>query len=304
MKSLFKDEAAKHTIAAWFERFRARLSVPTESRVVATRFGDTHVLIGGPVSAPPVVVLHGALASSAHALVELAPLLEQFRVYAVDVIGQSVKSAEAELSVANDDHGRWLGDVLDQLGLSCAHIVGVSWGGFVAIRLAACAPERIDRLALLVPAGVVNGRAWPGFTRLALPMLLYRRWPSPHRRDRFLRSLLTTPDEAWTAYLGDAFRLYHLRMKVPRLATPSELAGFARPTLVIGAEHDVSIPGAALIARARQLFPRLAATELIAGARHCPPTTDDFRRWLGDRLARFLLASEPGALPHRPDAAA
>lgn len=302
MTSLFKGAAARFTLLGWFERFRAKLTVPTEGRTVTTRFGDTHVLVGGPHHAPGLVVLHGALASSAHVLVELAPLLERFRVYAVDVIGQSVRSADTQISVANNDYGLWLTDVLDGLGLARAHVVGVSWGGFVAIRLAACAPERIDRLALLVPAGVVSGPVWAGFTQLAWPLWMYRLRPSPQRRDRLMRHLLTTPDDDWSAYLGDAFRLYRLQMRVPARARPDELAGFTRPTLVIGAERDVSFPGAKLLARAAELFPGLAGTELLAGACHSPPATPEFRQWLGARLTAFFAADEARA--ERPAAAA
>jgi 2-hydroxy-6-oxonona-2,4-dienedioate hydrolase len=290
MMNLFKNEDARRTILHWHERFRARLTVPTESRVVATQFGDTHVLIGGPETGPPVVLLHGALASSAHLLVELAALLERFRVYAVDIVGQSVKSAETPISVANNDHGLWLVEVLDQLGLARPHVVGVSWGGFVATRLAICAPERIDRLALLVPAGIARSRVWAGITKMALPMLMYRLWPTPRRLERFLRHLLTTHGDDWTAYLGDALRLYNLRMRVPALARPAELARFTRPTLVVAAERDVGFPADQLLARAAELFPSLAGTELIRGAYHSPPTTPAFRQWMSDRLTRFLLA--------------
>lgn len=292
MTSLFKNEEAKHIILSWYERFRAKLAAPTESRTVATRFGDTHVLVGGPRAAPPVVILHGALASSAHLLVELEALLQHFRVYAVDVVGQSVKSAETRISVANNDHGLWLTDVLDQLGLARAHVLGVSWGGFIAVRLAICAPERIDRLALLVPAGVIDGPVWASLTKIALPMLMYRLLPGQRRLDRLVRHLITTHGDDWTPYLGDAFRHYHLRMSVPPIAQPAELAQFTRPTLVIGAELDVGIPGAKLLARAAELFPGLAGTELIEGAYHSPPTTSEFRRWMGDRLTAFLSADE------------
>jgi 2-hydroxy-6-oxonona-2,4-dienedioate hydrolase len=288
--TLFKSVEGRQAMLGWYEQFRARLPVATESRVVATRSGDTHVLVGGPAAGPSVVVLHGALSSSAHALTELAPLFERFRVYAVDIVGQSVMSAEAQPSVANNEYGLWLVDVLDQLGLARTHVVGVSWGGFVAIRLAACAPERIDRLALLVPAGVVKGPAWAGFTKLALPLLMYRLAPSERRLDKLMRHLLTTTGDAWTPYLGDAFRHYKLQMRVPALATPAELARFERPTLVFGAERDLSFPGASLIARARELFPGLAGAELIAGANHCPPSTAEFRSWLGGKLTAFLEA--------------
>lgn len=284
---MFKSEEARTRITGWFDRFRARLGVPTESRVVQTKFGPTHVLVGGPESGPPLVLLHGAMASSAHALVELAPLLQTFRVYAVDVVGQSVKSADARPSVSNDEYGRWLIEVFDGLSLKQAHLIGISWGGFVSIRFAALAPERITRLVLLVPAGMVSGNAWAGFTRMGLPLALYLLSPTPERLAKFVKNLLTTLDDDWAPYLGDAFRSYNLNMKVPVLAKPEELKALTAPTLVVAANADVSFPGEKLLARAAQLFPTLAGTELIE-AQHSPPTTDAFRGWLSTRIATFL----------------
>lgn len=291
MKSAFRGEQARAVLSQWFDRFRGRLRVPTESRTVDTRFGAAHVLVGGPETGPSVVILHGALASSAHVLHELAPLLERFRVYAVDVVGQSVKSADARPSVSNNEYGEWLRDVLDGLGLECPHVVGVSWGGFVAIRLAALAPERIRRLVLLLPAGVVNGSHWDGLTKIALPMMLYRLSPTQRRLEAFVRHLLTTTDDDWAPYLGDAVRAFNMDMRVPALARPEELQRLKAPTLVLGADGDVSFPGQRLLARATELFPSLADQELIRDCRHCPPTTDAFRRWLSERISGFLLAS-------------
>jgi pimeloyl-ACP methyl ester carboxylesterase len=293
MKSAFQGEEAKAVLQQWFERFLARVGAPTESRRVATRFGETHVLVGGPPGAPSLVLLHGALASSAHVLGELAPLLQRFRVYAVDIVGQSVKSADARPSVANNEYGEWLRDVLDGLALPRAHVVGVSWGGFVAIRLAAVAPERIERLVLLVPAGVVTGPAWAGLTRIALPMLLYRLSPSEARLRAFVRHLLTTLDDDWAPYLGDAVRSFQMDMRVPALARPAELAQLRAPTLVLGADGDLSFPGERLLARASELFPTLADRELLQDCHHCPPTTDAFRAWLSRRIGDFLLAGPP-----------
>jgi 2-hydroxy-6-oxonona-2,4-dienedioate hydrolase len=291
MTSMFKDAAARARVASWYDRFHARIPSPTESRVVETRFGDTHVLVGGPKDAPPVVVLHGALATSAHALVELAPLLERFRLYAVDVIGQSVKSAEARPRVDNDDYGHWLADVLDGLTLPRARIVGISWGGFAAIRLAAAHPERIEKLALLVPAGLVGSPLWDGWVRIGWPMTKYVLFPSEARLRAFVRNLLTTADDGeWARFLGDAFRAYNLNMKVPALARVEELRSFTAPTLVLAADRDASFPGAALLQRARELFPNLADSELITDCNHCPPTTDVFRAWLAQRIGAFLAA--------------
>jgi 2-hydroxy-6-oxonona-2,4-dienedioate hydrolase len=288
MKSLFQSTDDRESMRTWYERFRSQLPEPLESRRVPTSFGETHLLLGGPSDAEPLIVLHGALASSAHALRELAPLLEHFRVYAVDVIGQSVMSADTQLDVRNDDYGQWLTEVMNQLELPRAHVVGVSWGGFVAQQLAKVSPARIGRLVLLVPAGLVPN-PFSTFFKLGWPMMMYRAFPSEGRRRKLLERLLTTPDDHyWGSFLAEAFRAYRLDMRVPPLTTPEQMATLESPTLVIAADGDLSFPGAKLLERAADVFPNLAGTELVEGSRHCPPTTDEFRRWLGDRITGFL----------------
>ncbi len=234
------------------------------------------------------VILHGALASSSHLLLELEHLLAHFRVYSVDVVGQSVKSADARPSVSNNEYGEWLVEVVDQLKLERFALLGVSWGGFVATRFAVVAPSRITHLALLVPAGIVKGSAWAGLTKLAWPMTMYRMFPSEKRLAKFTRNLLTTPDDAlWRPYLGDAFRSYNFGMRVPMLAKPEELANLAAPTFVVAADRDVSFPGSALLERARVLFPN-CREELLENCLHSPPTTDEFRRSFGATLGAFF----------------
>lgn len=289
MSELFKSETAKSKVHAWHERFRARVKAPTTSREVTTRFGRTHVLIAGPEGAPAVVALHGAMASSAHLLVELEHLVSKYRVYAVDVLGQSVMSEDTRLSVKNDDYGAWLGETLDGLGLDTVNLLGISWGGFAAQRLAATAPHRIARLALLVPAGLVSGASWDGFVKMGLPMTMFLLSPNEQRLRKFVSQLLTTVDDEWMASLGDAFTSYEMRkMVVPKLSSLGEFASLKAPVLVLGAEHDVSFPGAKLVARAKELFPTLTDSEVLLGSKHSPPTTDAFRSWLGARLAAFF----------------
>lgn len=289
--TLFTSPEGKQALLDWYERFHARITAPTERRVVATRFGDSHVLVGGPVGAPNVVILHGALASSAHLMGELQGLLQRFRVHAVDVVGQSAKSADVQPSVKNDDYGHWLGDVMNGLGLDTAHVLGVSWGGFVSLRFAAVSPRRVERLALLVPAGMVTGPLWAGFSRVFWPMLRYRQRPTPERLVAATRNLLTTHDDDWAPYLGTAMTAFTSKMSVPKLARPEEFAGFSAPVLVIGADKDWSFPGEQLVKRAKALFTGPVETELLHDTNHSPPTTDAFRGWMAARLERFFLAS-------------
>jgi 2-hydroxy-6-oxonona-2,4-dienedioate hydrolase len=292
--TIFQDDNAKNRIATWFETFRSTLAFETESRRIETPFGETHVLVTGPADAPPLVCLHGALASSAHLLPELGTLVNRYRIYAVDVIGQSVMSADRRLDVRDDSYGTWLAAVCKGLGLSNVSIFGVSWGGFVALRTAKVAPELISALVLLVPAGVVAGPAWAGFAQVGWPMLTYRLSPSEKRLRRLFSALFTTHDDRWEKYFGDAVLSYRFDMRIPPLAKEEELAAFAarkRPTLFLGGDGDVSFPGQAVVDRAKQLIPH-AEIELLPSCKHCPPFDEAFRAQTADRIHAFVSRAQ------------
>jgi 2-hydroxy-6-oxonona-2,4-dienedioate hydrolase len=288
--SIYTSPEAAERLRAWPPRFRARIAAPLEERSVATSLGETHVLVGGPADAPPLVVLHGVMASSAHVMAEVAPLLDRFRVYAPDVLGHSPLSDDTRPPL--DQYGRWATEVLDGLGLGEVALCGVSYGGFVAIRAVMAAPERYCRLTLVVPGGLVAGSAWVGVTKLAVPMALYRWFPSQARLERFLTPQFTTLDPLWVSWLGDALLGFKMDMRVPPLATPEQLRGYCRPVQVFGASDDVHFPGPALLARAREVFPRVVDAELL-DCKHTPPFDDPFRERLCGRIASFLQSADP-----------
>jgi 2-hydroxy-6-oxonona-2,4-dienedioate hydrolase len=292
---MFESDAARARIRAFYDRFRARLAGPVEEVTLHTSFGLTHALLAGPCDAPPLVVCHGALASSAHVLPELGGLVDHHRVAALDVLGQSVMSEERRLDVRTDEHGRWVLESASALGLERFDLLGVSWGGFVARQAALVAPERVRKLVLVVPAGWVSGSAWRGFVEMGLPLMLYRAFPSQARFTRLLDGLTTESDAEWSAYLADAFRDYRLDLRIPPTLTAAEAATLRCPLLVLAAEGDVSFPGEKLLARVRELVPH-AEVELMRGVKHSPPATPAFRAWLGQRVGDFLRG-ESGAGP-------
>lgn len=285
--ALFLSDDKKATIRAWFDTFQAKSPVPTESRSVETSFGQTHALVAGPQDAPPLVVLHGAIASSAHALPELGPLLQTRRIYALDVIGQSVMSEDRRLELSDDSYGQWLVEATSALGLESFDLYGVSWGGFVGHKAARFAPERVTRLVLLVPAGFVAGNVWAGMRDAAWPMLRFRLFPSSKNLASVVKGQFTTIDADWTAYFGDALRCYRFAMRMPPLAKDGDFSSVKCPVLVFGAENDLSFPGAPLLKRVCELMPH-AEVELLKGSKHCPPFTDEFRSQMAARIERFL----------------
>lgn len=285
--TVWKNEEGRARLEAWYERFRARIPGPTESRLVKTAQGPSHVLLAGDASKPPLVCLHAMRTSAAHLMSELGPLLDHYYLIGPDLPVQSVRGPQVRLSLNDDSHVRWLTEVLDALNLGRVNLFGVSWGGFVARQVASLAPDRVHRLALLVPAGIVAGSNWQGFRQMFLPGLLYFIAPNQARLHRLLDPIFTTWDDDWAKYVGDTIHDLKIDSRIPPLATDEELRHLTVPTLVLAAEHDISFPADQLVKRVRELIPDVEA-EVMAGSKHSPPMTEEFRQWLTKRLTSFF----------------
>jgi pimeloyl-ACP methyl ester carboxylesterase len=143
------------------QRYRELLDgwpVPADHLRVPTREGETFVVASGPPDAPPLVLLHGSGSNTLMWAPDVAAWSERFRVYAVDLIGEPGLSAPARPPLTSGAYPLWFGDVLDALGVARAAVVAVSLGGWLALDFATRHPERVERLALLTPAGVATAK--------------------------------------------------------------------------------------------------------------------------------------------------
>lgn len=105
----------------------------------------------GPAGAP-VVVLGGSLGTTrAMWQPQLAALADRFQVLRYDHPGHGT-SPVPDVPYRVEDLGADVVAVLDHLSIARCHYVGLSLGGMVGMWLAASAPERVERLALLCTA--------------------------------------------------------------------------------------------------------------------------------------------------------
>ena len=289
-KSIFKSREAKEKMEWWYDQFLGKIQPEVHSERVDTRFGSNHVLITGGKEKPPLFCLHAMLTGSSHLLSELQLLTENYRLIAPDLPGQSVRGIETRFSYKNEDFPNWLNDIADSFGDEKINLVGVSLGGFAATKYAMLHPDKVNKLVLIVPAGFVNGSFLKGMIKLAIPGILYRLNPSDKRLRAFAEPLLSTWDEDWAGYFGDSSQSFHADLRIPPLFTDQEVRSLKPDSLLIAAEEDLSFPGRAMIERVEGLNPDIQ-TELLAGAKHSPPTTDPFRMWLCDRIDQFLRKS-------------
>lgn len=99
-------------------------------------------------SKPVVVLLHSS-ASSARQWEPLAQALEpQFQVHALDLLGHGRQAAHPTPATVHDEIAL-VQPIIDAVG--AVHLVGHSYGGAVAVHLAATQPQRVLSLAVYEP---------------------------------------------------------------------------------------------------------------------------------------------------------
>jgi pimeloyl-ACP methyl ester carboxylesterase len=203
----------------------------------------------------------------------IADFSKDYRVYAIDTMGQPSKSVPDEPVRDAADYAAWLTATLNGLHLDRISLVGQSYGGWLALNFAIAAPERVQRLVLLSPGG--------GFIRMArqfslrgMPMVWF---PTRFTVNSFMRWLGFTDRPGDTdaravlelMYLGlKYFRMPPETLRVlPALFFDDQLRAMRVPTLLLIGDHEVICDPATALARARRLFPDVQG-ELVPRSSH------------------------------------
>jgi Predicted hydrolases or acyltransferases (alpha/beta hydrolase superfamily) len=82
----------------------------------------------------------------------IADFSKDYRVYAIDVMGQPSKSIPAEPIRDAADYAAWLTATLDALHLDHVCLVGMSFGGWLALNYAVAAPHAFGSWCCCLPA--------------------------------------------------------------------------------------------------------------------------------------------------------
>lgn len=137
----------------------------------------------------PVVLIHGSgpgVTSYANWRLVLPALAENFRVLAPDMVGFGFSERPANIEYGLQTWADQVVGLMDTLELSKAHLVGNSFGGAIALRIATQHPDRVGKLVLMgsmgVPFPITEGleRVWgyePSFEnmRKVLDVFAYSR---------------------------------------------------------------------------------------------------------------------------------
>jgi pimeloyl-ACP methyl ester carboxylesterase len=294
--SPFKSPEGEAEYMAAYEATLRLWPVPYEPMDIPGRYGRTHLVATGPKDAPTLVLLHMYLANLTMWAANIADFSRDYRVYAIDVIGQPNKSIPDQPLRNRQDCVAWLREVLDALEIESTDMVGASLGGWLTLNYAIGAPQRLKRIALLSPPGgfvplakqfYVRGIPIGFFPRRFL-VNSFVRWMTYEENLRDWKTRAIWWDGmANQMYLG--VRYFRLQAGVrPEVFSDEELRGMQVPTLLLIGQQEAGYDPEAALERARRLIPNFEG-ELVPRANH--EMTISKHEFVDRRVLEFLKRS-------------
>jgi pimeloyl-ACP methyl ester carboxylesterase len=280
----FRSERAQERFLAAYDRAFDRIwPVPRQPVDVPTAAGLTRVYRAGRPDGPPVVLLPGAGGNALGWYPYVAALGERHPLLVVDTPGEAGASRQ-EMPIRDGvELAEWLDELLAVLDVPAAHLVGTSYGGWIALRHAAHHPGRAASLTLVEPAGLapLDRRFWTWLVLGGLAGLL----PGRLRR-RAARAVhnptLTEPELMRALRPATAFRR---RLPAALPLTDEELSRITVPTLALLGERSVLYDATAVRDRVRSLLPAWRV-EVVPDAGHALVLEE--RGLVLERVAGFL----------------
>ncbi|MCG8330468.1 MAG: alpha/beta hydrolase [Chitinophagales bacterium] len=270
MNSLFDNPQAKKNIERLYQCKLDELPISYEFLKIETSFGDTNIIMTGPEDKPPLVLLHGFNGCAPIVIEALIELVNDFRIYAIDIIGQPNLSTETRPSMEDNSYGQWMYEILSRLNIRDVYLVGISFGGFISWKTLVFEEKRISKAFLIVPAGIVNSSPLTVLWHIFLPMRLYKWRKKMKYVHQFLRALFTERNEFSAAFLSKVFLHFESDSTSTPIITEQEAQIITTPIHIIAAEKDLLFPGKKVIKRAQQIFLSLESSLLLENTRHIP----------------------------------
>lgn len=278
-----------------------------QGHVRAAGLSTRYVEAGSPAD-PPVVMLHGTGGHWETFSANIPALSRNFHCVALDMMGCGFTD-RPDRPYEIGDYADHVLAFMDAMGLDAASVIGVSLGSWVAARLAVRAPDRVDKLILNSPAGllplssaasaaigtrrdVAADPSWDN-TEQVLAHLFYDRRSLTDDIIAVRQQVYSRPDARSLSLR--TLTLFDPDIRRRNLLTPDEWAAITAPTLIIAhvdAPDDYLTTGRAIA----KLIPHATVAD-VPRAGHWPHFE---QAEIFNALAENFLRN--GSLAPRPDA--
>jgi pimeloyl-ACP methyl ester carboxylesterase len=269
MESGFINARARERFDAAYRVALTRLLPGGDQPIpVATSFGEAVAYRSGTATGTPVVLLPGAGGNALTWYHYAARLGAKHPVIALDPVGEPGASRQTRTLATERDVVTCLDETLDQLGLNGAHLIGMSYGGWAALRYELEHPGRAASLTLLDPGGfgAIGARFWIWLAAGGLAGLT----PAPVRRRLAgpVRNATLRDDELMP--LLPLTMKFRRRLPSPAAFTDAELGAVTVPSLILLGQRSALYPAAEVAARLGRVMPAATVT-IVPGASHDLP---------------------------------
>ena len=169
---------------------------------------------------PAILFIHGLSGCWANWLEQMAVFADSHRVLAIDLPGFGHSPGDAG-DTSMPGYARLCDELLAQLGIDSAVIVGNSMGGLIGAELAAAYPQRVKQLVLISPAGISTyanrlvGRGLPLMRSFQRVIALGAAWTAansdtitrrPRMRELALKGVIAHPNRLSGALAAEQVR--------------------------------------------------------------------------------------------------
>jgi pimeloyl-ACP methyl ester carboxylesterase len=264
--SKFKNQAARIFVEQWIDATIENSALTYQKLDVATSFGRTRVLAvnHSEIHLPSLIYIPGARTCGAFLNLsnQLQILSDEYRIYLLDVVGQIGMSDGNCPNLKDYSYGVWLDEVCQKLGIERAVFVGASFGGQIIIKLAAVAPDKIEKAVLMNPIGFSNISFAPlNLYRTLAPVI----FPTRKTVDNFLKHIIFAPNDGISVatkkcvadFIENAVKNFQFAGEYPSKLNDMEIKKLTAETHLIVGESDGLIPFQKTIKRAKELLSNL-----------------------------------------------
>ncbi|MFJ2729012.1 alpha/beta fold hydrolase [Streptomyces collinus] len=286
----------------WRERYFAAcdavyaLGAPASSEQdLETSFGTTHVYRYDPADPAarertPVVLVHGAGSCSAMWYPNTPALSAERPVYAIDTPGDPGRSVQRSPIHEPERAAQWLQETLAGLGLDQVHLVGSSYGGWLALNQAYRAPERLASVTLLDPGGLEKeGLRFFVWIFASLFATFAPKALRPRLASWLEQPVLVVPELRTMIRTG--VRAYRIRRPVPQPLTDTELGTIRVPLYLVLGRRSLLVHPDRQVERVPHLIPG-ARAEIISRTGHGPQI--DHAQLTNRKMLDFMNAADIG----------
>ncbi|MFC5214509.1 alpha/beta fold hydrolase [Streptomyces coerulescens] len=293
-------DVGRYVSDAWRDRYFAAcdavyaLGAPAlAEQDVETAFGTTRVYLYGPDdpaarSRTPVVLVHGAGSCSAMWYPNTPDLSADRSVYAVDTPGDPGRSVQREPIHQPERAAQWLDETLAGLGLERVHLVGISYGGWLALNQAHRRPERLASVTLLDPGGLEKvGLRFFVWLFAGLFASFAPRALRPRLAAWLEQPVLVMPE--LRTMIRTAVRAYRIRRPAPLPLSETELSTIRTPLYLVLGKRSLLLHPERQMERVPRLIPG-ARAEIITGTGHGPQI--DHAQEMNRRMLHFMASAD------------